>query len=78
MVRHGELLLERGNDGVECGRSIGCENDIIDIDKKVGNCGSMVADEQGRVALGGTKPDRQQEGLEPKKPRSRGLFQTIE
>ena len=56
-IRHGKLLLERGDDVVESMRGASGEDDIIDIHKKISKRGPTVQDEERRVAFGCGEPE---------------------
>jgi hypothetical protein len=77
-ITHGKLLVEGVDDLVkQCG-GVGCENDIIHVEKKVGSGGGCMENEKRGVTFGGSETECVQVGGEFEEPCPWSLFEPIE
>jgi hypothetical protein len=76
-ITHGELRVERVNDGIEEGGGVGGEKDVINVQQQVCNGCTTMKDEERRITLRCRKTNRGNEGGEAMKLCTRHLFKPI-
>ena len=77
-VRHGELRAEARGDVLEKGRRRRGGNDVIDVEKEVGQRVANFVDEQGGIRLGEGEADAANERGEALVPSTRRLLKSIQ
>lgn len=77
-VRHGELRVETGGDVLQQRRCRSSEDDVIDVQKKVGGVQSVLVDEQRHVGGGRGEAELAEVRCKTLVPGARGLLEAVE
>jgi hypothetical protein len=76
-ICHRKFSTKKRDNVIEKSLSRGCENDIINIKKKIGDIGIAMKDKERGVRKRGSKAYCLNEGGKMLKPGTRSLFKTI-
>jgi hypothetical protein len=77
-VRHSELMAESRNNIAKKLRRRGSEDNIVDVEEKIGSLGRGFIDEKRGITAGSNKTNRCDERVETLEPGSWSLFEAVE
>jgi hypothetical protein len=77
-VTHGELAGERINEGLKQVGGVSSEDNVVNVEKKVGEVGTTVENKEGGVTFGRLEPKCMEEFGKPKEPSAGRLLKPIE